>query len=67
MLSRISQQKVKPLHAEWIFEMYKDLQRPIDFIINGFKAAEITEAVEKANEVFHRIENPFIVYRSEQH
>ena len=35
-------------------------------IISGFKAARFTEAVEKANEVFHTIENPFIAYRSEQ-
>ena len=34
--------------------------------MSGFKTAGFTEAVEKANEVFHRIENPFIVYRSEQ-
>ena len=30
--------------------------------INGFKAAGVSEAVDKANEAFHRIENPFIVY-----
>ena len=30
--------------------------------INDFKAAGVTEAVEKANKAFHRIENPFIVY-----
>ena len=37
-----------------------------DLIINGFKAAGITEAAEKANKVCHRIKNPFIVYRREQ-
>ena len=42
--------QVKP---KWIFEMYKYLQGRIDLIINGSKAAGITEAVEKANEVFH--------------
>ena len=46
--------------------MYKYLQGHYNLIFNGFKAAGITEAVEKANEVFHRIENSFIVYRSEQ-
>ena len=46
--------------------MYKCLQGHNDLISNGFKAAGITEAVEKANEIFHRIENPFIVYQSEQ-
>ena len=47
--------QVKPLHAKWIFEMYKYLQGRNDLIINGFKAAGITEAVEKANKVFRRI------------
>ena len=46
--------------------MYKYLQRRNDLIINGFKAARIAETVEKTDEVFHRIENPFLVYRSEQ-
>ena len=30
-----------------------------DIIVNGFKAAGITEALQKANEVVERIENPF--------
>ena len=46
--------------------MYKYLQRHNNLIFNGFKVAGIIEAVEKANEVFHRIENLFIVYWSEQ-
>ena len=54
------------LHAKWIFEMDKYLQGRNDLIINGFKAARITEAVEKGNEVFHRIESPVHCYRSEQ-
>ena len=45
--------------------MYKYLQGPSVFIVNDFEAAGITEAVEKANEVFHRIQKPFIIY-SEQ-
>ena len=45
--------QVKPLHAKWIFEMYKYLQGYTDLIINSFKATGITEVVEKANETFH--------------
>ena len=30
-----------------------------EIILNGFKAAGITEAVESANAVLERIENPF--------
>ena len=58
--------RVKPLHATWHFKMYKYLQGRNDLIINGFKAAGFNEAVEKSNIFFHRIENPFIAYRSEQ-
>ena len=46
--------------------MDKYLQGRNDLIINGFKAARITEAAEKGNEVFHRIESPVHCYRSEQ-
>ena len=42
--------------------MYKHLQGYNNLIINAFKAAGITEAVEKANKVFNRIENLLIVY-----
>ena len=51
--------EVKPLHAKWIVEMYEYLQGRNDLVFNGFRAVGITEAVEKANEVFHRVENPF--------
>ena len=61
----INLSQVNPLHVKWIFEMYKYLQEPNVFIVNDFEAAGITEAVEKANEVFHRIQKPFIIY-SEQ-
>ena len=37
--------QVKQLHAKWIFEMYKYVQGRNDLIINGLKAAGITEAV----------------------
>ena len=43
--------QVKPLHTKWIFEMCKYLQGGNDLIINGFKEAGITEAVEKAKRV----------------
>ena len=51
---------------KWIFDMYKYLQGGNDLIINGLKAAGISMAVENAKEVFHGIDNPFIVYRREQ-
>ena len=43
---------------------YLRLQGRNGLIINSFKATGITDAAEKANEVFRRIENPIIIYRS---
>ena len=48
------------------FLRYKYLRGCSDLTINGFKAAGITEVVEKGNEVFHRIKSLFIVCESEQ-
>ena len=35
-----------------------------DLVLNGFESAGITEAVEKSNEVFERIGNPFLASRN---
>ena len=40
--------------------MYQYLLGRSDLVLNGFETAAITEAVEKSNEVFERIENPFL-------
>ena len=52
--------EIKPLHAKWIYEMYEYLRGRSDLVLNGFESAGITEVVEKSNEVFERIENPFL-------
>ena len=57
---------IKPLHAKWIYEMYKDLRERSDLVLNGFESAGITEMVEKSNEVFERIENPFLASRNDK-
>ena len=44
--------------------MYDHLKGRQDLIENGFRSAGITEAVEKANEVYQRIENPFLAHRN---
>ena len=46
------------MHAQWIVDLYQFLRRQQEKILNGFKAAGITETVESANSV-QRIENPF--------
>lgn len=57
---------IKPLHAKWITQMYDYLKGRKDLIFNGFRSAGITEAVQKANEVFQRIENPFLAAKNAQ-
>ena len=51
--------ELKVKHAKWILELYNYLCRQNGIILNGFKTASITEAVESANTVLERIENPF--------
>ena len=51
---------VKPLHVRWIVDMYTYLKQQKESILNGFDKAGITEAVKSADEVFARIENPFV-------
>ena len=51
--------ELKVMHAKWILELYNHLCHQNEIILNGFKAASITEAVESANTVLERIENPF--------
>ena len=52
--------ETKPLHAKWIEEMYGYLPGRSDFLLNALESAGITEALDKLNEVFERIENLFI-------
>ena len=37
-----------------------------DLVFNGFESARKTEAVGKSNEVFERIENPFLASRNDK-
>ena len=47
------------MHAKWILELYNHLCHQNEIILNGFKAASITEEVESASTVLERIENTF--------
>ena len=51
--------QLKVMHAPWISALYDYLCDQKEIILNGFKAAGITEAVESASAVLQRIENPF--------
>ena len=50
---------LKPLHAKWIVDMYGYLKLQNESIVKGFEKAGILEAVEMAQEVYTRNENPF--------
>ena len=58
--------EIKPLHAKWIQEMYEYLRGCSGLVLNGLESAEITEAVEKSNEIFERIENPFLASKNDK-
>ena len=47
------------MHAKWILELYSHLCHQNEIILHGFNATGITDAVESANTVLERIENPF--------
>ena len=51
--------ELKVMPAKWISKLYDYLHAQDEIILNGFKDAGITEAVESANAVLERIENPF--------
>ena len=44
--------------------MHEYLRGRSDLVLNGFESVGITEAVEKSNEDFEIIENPFLAYRN---
>ena len=43
--------ELKAMHAKWISDLYHYLCSLKEIILHGFKAANITEAVESANTV----------------
>ena len=45
------------LHARGILHRYIHLQSCNNLAFNGFRAAGMTDTVEKANKFFHRAEN----------
>ena len=44
--------ELKVMHAKWILELYNYLRHQNEILLNGFKAASITEAVKSANKGF---------------
>ena len=50
---------LKPHHASWIVDLYKHTQGEDKLILKGFKEVGIYEAINDAQEIFKREENPF--------
>ena len=50
---------LKPLHASWIVNLYEHVKKETRMIIKGFESAGITEAVNNAQFIYEKIENPF--------
>ena len=50
---------LKQLRAKWVVEMYEYLKEQKVSLIKGFEKAGIMEAVESAQDIYIRCENPF--------
>ena len=50
---------MKPLHANWVIEMYHHLKRFKQIVISGFRKAHILEAVSGADQLAQLCENSF--------
>ena len=50
---------IKPLHAKWIVDLYHHLKADKEMIVNGFRTAGIFEAIENAQVITEKVENPF--------
>ena len=42
---------IKPLHAQWIVDLYNYIRKEKGTIINEFKSAGVTEAIQSAQEI----------------
>ena len=49
---------IKSLHAQWIIDLYNHMREEKDAIINGLKSAGVTEAIQSAQEIVTKVENP---------
>ena len=49
---------LKPINARWIFDWYNHVIKEKAMISRGFNSAGISEAVQKAEDIYEKIENP---------
>ena len=57
ILSKLSD--LKPIHARWIVDWYNHVIEEKKMIVRGFNSAGISEAVQNAEDIYEKIENPF--------
>lgn len=50
---------LKPRHAGWIVNLFNHMQEEAELIEKGFSEAGISEAINNAQSVYERVENPF--------
>ena len=50
---------LKPIRARWIVDWYNHVIKEKDMIVRGFNSAVISEAVQNAEDIYEKIENPF--------
>ena len=57
ILSKLSD--LKRIHARWNLDWYNYEIKEKEMIVRGFNSAGISEAVQNAEDIYERIENPF--------
>ena len=50
---------LKPILARWIVDWYNHVLKEKEMIVRGFNSAGISEAVQNAEDIYEKIENPF--------
>ena len=50
---------IKLLHAKWIVKLFNIMKKEKEKITNGYNSAGITEAIQSAEIVLQKVENPF--------
>ena len=57
ILSKLS--ALKPIHARWIVDWYNHVIKVTEMIVRGFNSAGISVAVQNAEKIYKKNENPF--------
>ena len=57
MSSKLS--NLKPIHARWIVNWFNHVINEKEILVRGFNSGGTSKAVQKAEEIYEKIENPF--------